>query len=106
MNMTNHTGEVSLAVNGKTYTLRATHGTMARAEEILGRSIFEINGGGVRFVRALLLTMIHGQHGVNTLDDVDAILDAEPLDATKAVNEATSLFFLRYQPRKPPAPAA
>jgi hypothetical protein len=98
-------GEVALTVDGREFVLRATHGTMANAEEILGRSIFDINGGGVRFVRALLLTMVKGQHGVRTLDDVDALLDADPLEVTKAVNEATSLFFLRYQPKNGQAPA-
>lgn len=98
-------GEVAMTVDGREFVLRATHGTMANAEDILGRSIFDINGGGVRFVRALLLTMIKGQHGVLTLDDVDALLDAEPRETTAAVNKAVSLFFLRYLPADKQAPA-
>lgn len=94
-----HAGEVALTVEGKSFTLRANHGSMAYAEEILGRSIFDVAGGGVRFVRALLLSMIRGQHDVNDLEAVDVLLDADPLAVTRAVNEATALFFRLYQPK-------
>lgn len=93
-------GEVALEVDGKAFLLKATHNSMATAEDMLGRSIFDVNGGGVRFVRALLLSMIAGQHDVHTLDQAGALIDADPLGVTKAVNEATSLFFRLYQPKE------
>lgn len=105
--MTNrHAGEVALQVDGKEFVLRATHNSMAYFEELTGKSVFDLSGGGVRYVRALLLSMVKGQHGVSALDDAGAILDGDSLAVTRAVNEATALFFRMYQPREPAAASA
>lgn len=92
-------GEVTLTVAGNQYTLRMTHRAAAIAEDAMGRSIFSVEGGGVRYVAALLYSMIEGQHGVRTVDDALGLLDdGDALEITRAVNEATSLFFLsNYQ---------
>lgn len=97
-------GEVSLTVSGKTFTLKATHNSMANYEELTGRSVFDLKGGGVRTVRALLFSMAHGQHGMESLQDAGDLIDADPVEVTRAVNEATALFFRQYH-RDKPAPA-
>lgn len=87
-------GEVALTVAGRQYTLRMTHRAAAVAEDAMGRSIFSVEGGGVRYVAALLYSMAEGQHGVRSVDDALALLDeGDALEITRAVNEATSLFF-------------
>lgn len=101
-----HAGEVALTVDGKTYVLRATHNSMANYEDLTGRSVFDLKGGGVRTVRALLFSMAEGQHGMETLQDAGALIDADPLEVTRAVNEATALFFRQYrQDKQTPATA-
>lgn len=100
--MTNrHAGEVALQVDGKDYILKATHNSMAYFEELTGKSVFDLGGGGVRYVRALLLSMVKGQHGVSTLEDAGSLLDVDSPAVTKAVNDGVALFFRLYLPEEP-----
>lgn len=91
-----HNGEVSLTVDGKTFTLKLTHNRAANAEPLLGTSIFNVVGKGVSFIRALFYVMAVGQEGIETIDDAGDLLDKDPVAITAAVSEATSFFFQKY----------
>lgn len=89
-----HKGEVEFRVGEKVFNLKLTHNSAAVAEEYMpDRTIFDIQGGGVLYVRALLFAMTKGQHGINTIDDAGDLLDDMPAEVTRAVNRAATLFF-------------
>jgi hypothetical protein len=91
-----HNGEVRLTVDGLAYKLKLTHNKAAEAEPYMGKTIFDIDNGGIAEVRALLFVMAQGQHEVNSIDDAGGLLDEDPVACTRAVNEALSAFILKY----------
>lgn len=95
-----HNGEVPLVVGDKAFTLKLTHNKAAEAEFYLGTSIFKVVGGGVKFIRALLFVMTHGEHGVETIEDAGDLLEEDPVAITKAVSEASTFFFQKYSKKK------
>lgn len=95
-----HNGEVSLLVGDKAFTLKLTSNKAAEAEQYMnGSSIFEFKGG-LNSVRALLFVMAKGSNDVSTVEDAGDLIDEDPLAVTKAVNEASALFFQKYSPKK------
>lgn len=91
-----HNGEVALSVGKKAFTLKLTTNKAAVAEQYMsGTSIFDFEGG-LNSIRAILFAMTKGQHGIESIDDAGDLIDEDPLEVTKQVNEATALFFQKY----------
>lgn len=91
-----HNGEVALDVDGKTFTMRLTTNKATVAESHMGgASIFDFEGG-LTSIRAILFAMTEGQHGIKSIADAGDLIDEDPLEVTKRVNEATALFFQKY----------
>ncbi len=91
-----HNGEVRLTVDGLTYKLKLTHNKAAEAGPYMGKSIFDIDNGGIAEVRALLFVMANGQGEISSIDDAGNLLDTAPVDCTVAVNEALTAFIQKY----------
>ena len=95
-----HSGEVALLVGEKAFTLKLTTNKAAESEQYMnGRSVFDFEGG-LNSIRALLFVMVKGQNNVNSIDNAGDLIDEDPLSVTKAVNEATALFFQKYSKKK------
>jgi len=100
--MENHTGEVKLEVDGKTYKLKLLHKMVHDAEDLLDQSVSFYTGGDITFMGTMGFVMMQGQHGIESEDDIYSLMDADAQAVNEAIREATALFFrLHYAAKKP-----
>jgi len=99
--MENHTGEVKLEVDGKTYTLKLRHKSVHDAEQLLDQSISFYTGGDITFMGVMGFVMMQGQHGIESEDDVYALMDIDAQGVNDAIRKVTSLFFQTHYAQKP-----
>lgn len=90
-----HRGEVALVAGDKTYTLALTINAVCELEDLLQKSVSEIeqDRGSIRTLRAMLWAALREHHPMDLEDAGRLMQEAGASAAGEAVRKAVSLAF-------------